>query len=99
MKARHFLIVSLLAASVLPALSAHAQVVRSIGIARNPAAAAAERAHGEWRQRNLSGGSGGAVSAAGTSTAEGANSNPANAGNADNRGGRNVGFVQLPGVR
>ncbi|MCC8394458.1 hypothetical protein LJ656_17825 [Paraburkholderia sp. MMS20-SJTR3] len=73
-------------------------MVRSIGIARNPAAAAAQRAHGEWSQRNLSGGSGGAVSAAGPSAAETANSSTANTGNADSRGGRNVGFVQLPGV-
>ncbi|NML29906.1 hypothetical protein [Paraburkholderia antibiotica] len=91
MKARNLLTVSLLALSALPALSAHAQMVRSIGIARNPAVAAADRAQGSWRNRNVTSG----VAA----SPSGASSTQANAGGNGNRGGAGVGFVPLPTTR
>lgn len=87
MKARNLLTVSLLALSAVPALSAHAHAVRSTGIARNPAAAAAERAQGSWRKRDVA--SGGAASPVGASVARVTNGH-------GNRGGQGVGFVSLP---
>ncbi|MGF6665820.1 opacity protein-like surface antigen [Paraburkholderia atlantica] len=91
MKARLLLAVSLFALTAAPKLPAHAQRVRSPGIAGNPAVAGANRAHGDWRKRHAS--TGGAASPAGAS----ATPPPNGAGNGTgNRGGHGVGFVPLP---
>ncbi|WP_233848561.1 hypothetical protein [Paraburkholderia sp. HD33-4] len=91
MKTRHLLAVWLFALTTVPVLSAHPQRVRSQGIAGNPAVAAPNRAHGDWRNHHVStGGAPGPSGASATQSAYGAGNS------AGKRGGHGVGFVPLP---
>jgi hypothetical protein len=92
LKARHLLAVSLFFLLAVPVLSVQAQTVRSLGIARNPAVSAANRAQADWRNGNPWVGS--AASPGGASAPQAGNGSGNNT--RGNRGGYGVGFVPLP---